>query len=209
MGISATKSKSCQPFTSVRCTCWKNRAVPKAGGPSRAGAISQKNGCRSTSPRRQCLPSMPAAWLSSAWLCGVRSSRRSRRSSGTPRSAITAAITQSDRQGSEDMSATKMTGSTACPSVTPRPATDNARPRAATNHRDIDTMAMRPIIPCPKNRSPRIASGSSQTDALSAMPRQASARQTRPAPPSTRERKRSVSPPALTISIADSVVPMA
>ena len=47
----------------------------------------------------------------------------------------------------------------------PVEAIDSARPRAATYQRAIEATAVWLSIPCPKNRSLKIATGSSQTAA--------------------------------------------
>ena len=100
-----------------------------------------------------------------------------------------------------------MSGKNASPSAKPKVAMDSALPRAATNQRAMATTARWLSMPCPVNRNAKITSGNSHQTGLTAMKRHAPTISTRTSGARRRTRKRSVSPPAQTITSADAVVP--
>jgi hypothetical protein len=117
-----------------------------------------------------------------------------------------AATSQRSRQSTRSSNAAKPRGKIDCPTAKPSPEIDSASPRRATNQRAMATMASWLIIPCPRNLRRRMITASPATLVFMLIATQTSARPGITTAASARTRNRSVSAPAQSMIVAETMV---
>ena len=141
----------CPPFASANGTCWKKKAVPKAGGPNSAGTMNQNRGCFNACTRVQWRCPIPFDVSLSAMDCGVRSVFSNENNTGAAKMAIRAATPQRSRHSINANKTTNATGKLASPKAYPIlqwTARAHAAPKTnGTWQRQTD------VLPSPDQRS--------------------------------------------------------